>query len=521
VVIEDNGPLDVNPQVGVVRYDGPIGNWSMSISSGQSDPFIGTPSAPDMDLHSVNFSSQPATLIVQYSETNLTTFPNETYINVVGYNTTGTVSQNSYRDSGNVLFGSTATYPSDAAGISPSPTALLLSSVGPVTGFATVSNGVIVSAIGNAPNSLTIETIVNHPGAGSTSVDAHLYTVPQPPCNCTLTFSGPSSVTNCPDDAFPDITAQQDCGAGAVNVPVTLASSTTNGSCPAIVTRNFTATDSCGTVHPFTQTITVNCKPNCTITTSVTSAIVGSTNSASVANAGPGATYSWTILNGTPISGQNSTTFKWQAGTDTNNPVSVFVTVTAATGCQSSCSASVALTPQPPKQSLGGGDAATIGFWHNKNGQGLINGAPSGPPTLANWLATTLPCLYGATAPAADNLTGKNNATVAALFMTKFGATGQAKQESQIMAVALATYFTSTSLGGGAGPVKFGFNQSPDGTGAKTINVGTYGTALGLTNNTSYTIMQILQAANDVRCGNPTAPIPYDLFNSINTKGDI
>src|SRR3569833_4054579 len=108
VVIEDNGPLDVNPQVGVVRYDGPIGNWSKSISSGQSDPFIGTPSAPDMDLHSVNFSSQPATLIVQYSETNLTTFANETYINVDGYNTTGTVSQNSYRDSGNLLFGNTA-----------------------------------------------------------------------------------------------------------------------------------------------------------------------------------------------------------------------------------------------------------------------------------------------------------------------------------------------------------------------------------------------------------------------------
>ena len=62
--------------------------------------------------------------------------------------------------------------------------------------------------------------------------------------------------------------------------------------------------------------------------------------------------------------------------------------------------------------------------------------------------------------------------------MTKFGATGQAKRESQ-------------NHGDCSGPVKFGFNQSPGGTSDKTINVGTCGAALGLSNNTSYTILQI------------------------------
>ena len=346
VVIDDNGPLDMNPQVGVVRYDGPIGNWSLSISSGQTDPLIGTPAAPDMDLHTINFSSQPATLIVQYSETNLTTFPSETYINVVGYNTTGTVIQNSYRDSGNVLFGSTATYLSDPVGMSPSQTALLLSAVGPVSGANTISNGVVVLANGNSPNSLTIETIINHPGAGSTTVDTHLYTVPQPPCNCTLTYNSPSSITNCEGDAIPDVTASEDCGNGPVSVPVALVSATTNGACPFIITRNFTATNSCGTEYPFAQTVTVNCRPNCTITPSVTTVMAGTANlTAFVADAGAGATYTWTAANATITGGQGSRTITWTAGPDATKVATLCVTVTNATGCSSYCCTDVPLTP--------------------------------------------------------------------------------------------------------------------------------------------------------------------------------
>src|SRR5207302_1589971 len=42
------------------------------------------------------------------------------------------------------------------------------------------------------------------------------------------------------------------------------------------------------------------------------------------------------------------------------------------------------------------GLTATIGFWHNKNGQLLINsfGTTSGGQTLANWLATSMPNLF-------------------------------------------------------------------------------------------------------------------------------
>ena len=518
-VIEDNGPLDIDPGVGAVEFDGPIGDWRISVSSGQSDPVIGDPSTPDMDLSTINSSTNASSLIVQYCDTDLTTFASETYINTISYNTAGTIIGSAYRDSGNVEFGTTQTYAGGAVGTSPSLTALLLSSVGPVSGMNVYSNGAVVSASGNFPNSLTIETIISHAGTGRTITDSRLHALPQPPCNCTLTFSGSPTATICAGDAIPAITANQDCGFGLVSVPVTLVSAWTNGVCPQIATLNYTATNGCGIGFPFTQTVTINCKPICAITPSVTTTQVGATNTASVADAGAGASYNWNILNGTIIAGQNTPTITWKAGTDTSIPISIMITITNQSGCFSYCSASVRLTTPPPPP-FGSGDAATMGFWQNKNGQGLINGA-SNSPALGNWLGTTFPCLYGASAPAGNNMTGQANSVVAAFFITKFSKTGQVKQEAQILSVAFACYFTSTSLGGGTGPKGQGFNQTPGGTGAKLFNVGPYGTALGLTNNTSYTILQIMQAANAVRCGNPNAALPYDLFNSINQGGDI
>jgi len=166
-------------------------------------------------------------------------------------------------------------------------------------------------------------------------------------CNCSLTFNAPN-LTNCAGDPIPAVTASQDCGSGPVNVPVTLIRVTTNGTCPMIVTRSYTATTDCGTVKTATQTITINCKPDCTITPSVTTAAVGGSNyTAQVANAGVGATYVWTVLNGSITAGQGTPMITWSAGTDTNSPISIIVMVTAATGCQSACSASVKLPPQP------------------------------------------------------------------------------------------------------------------------------------------------------------------------------
>jgi hypothetical protein len=167
---------------------------------------------------------------------------------------------------------------------------------------------------------------------------------------------------------------------------------------------------------------------------------------------------------------------------------------------------------------IGRGDTATIGFWHNKNGQALIlsfNGGGSSTK-LGDWLAATFPCLYG-------NLAGKNNSVVASQFLTYFNVKGQ-KTYAQILAGALASYATSSTLAGGNMAAAYGFNVSSTGTGAKTYNVGSNGTAIGLANNTSYTVLQLLKAANQ-KCPFGTSGTVFGalntIFDGINQSGDI
>jgi len=347
VVVVDNGPFDANPNVGSIKFSGPIGNWFVSTEAGFG---YGGPTVPTMDVTSQNSSFQPTSLIVQLSDTNFVAFPNETFVAQFGLITDGTVIYNSYRDGGNVLFGTTSTYTGGTAGTSPSPTAALLMTQGPFTGTtATASNAVVVPVGGASPYSLTLETIIVQNSSGNTDTDALLFALPPPPCNCLVTFNSPANITNCAGDTIPDITASENCNGISNSIPVTITGLVTNGVCPQIITRTAAATDDCGTTNTFVQTITVNCLPDCTITTSVTNTVVGTTNlHAWVADAGPGATYVWNILNGTITDGQGTTNITFTAGPDSSNPISLTVKIVNGTGCQNNCTASVLNGPNPP-----------------------------------------------------------------------------------------------------------------------------------------------------------------------------
>ncbi|MCX5676950.1 MAG: SpaA isopeptide-forming pilin-related protein [Planctomycetota bacterium] len=177
---------------------------------------------------------------------------------------------------------------------------------------------------------------------------------------------------------------------------------------------------------------------------------------------------------------------------------------------------------------VGEGQTATIGFWHNKNGQALIKSLNGGKTAtnLANWLASNFPNLYGSSAGSKNNLTGKTNADVADVFLKLFSVKGQ-KLDAQVMAVALATYVTNSSLAGTAA-VRYGFSVTAGGTAASTFNVGTSGLAFGVANNTTLTVLQILQAANTqavngVLYNGNTAlrNAANTVFDGINTAGDI
>jgi len=172
--------------------------------------------------------------------------------------------------------------------------------------------------------------------------------------------------------------------------------------------------------------------------------------------------------------------------------------------------------PPPP-----GLSTATIGFWANKNGQAVIDCVNGGPTAknLATWLSTNFPYLYGS--KSSHNLTGKTNADVASLFVVLFNA-GSPKTDAQVMAAALSTYVTSSTLAGGLNcGSAFGFHITTAGIGGIGFNVGSNGTLIGLLNNTSYTVMQLLQQANLKAKSGPLGVGFNDVFSAINQLGDI
>jgi hypothetical protein len=173
--------------------------------------------------------------------------------------------------------------------------------------------------------------------------------------------------------------------------------------------------------------------------------------------------------------------------------------------------------------SLTSGDAATIGFWANKNGQALLTSLNGGPTAtnLATWLSTNFPNLFP------TSLIGTTNQSVANYFEVVKGQTGN-KVEAQVMAAAFAVYVTDGALAGNTA-ASYGFNVTPSGgTGDKAVNVGAAGSLLGLTNNGTYAIFQVLQAANAIAvngvidAGNTNARGTIEgIFDYINSTADI
>lgn len=204
------------------------------------------------------------------------------------------------------------------------------------------------------------------------------------------------------------------------------------------------------------------------------------------------------------------------------------------------------------------GLTATIGFWHNKNGQqtlkmlGAASAAQAGTSTaLGNWLATNFPNLYGA--KAAVNFSGKNTAWIAARFTTLFNVQGQ-KLDAQTLAVAFAIYTTTTELNSTAAgqttAAKFGFKltsqASPLNLRNRLWNVGNNGEAFGTkvgssyvsADNQSLSTWTLLQRANFFAVKGVLWPSALkfgattfsssalrtqgnDVFSNINEKGDI
>src|SRR5262249_476482 len=139
---------------------------------------------------------------------------------------------------------------------------------------------------------------------------------------------------------------------------------------------------------------------------------------------------------------------------------------------------------------------AGSGFCTTKNGQALILSLNGGATStqLGDWLAATLPNLFGANA-GANNLAGKSNASVAAFFQAEFLLQGP-KLDAQVLATALSVYVTNATLDSTGAGTTYGFTVSGDGVGTATWNVGANGDAFGVANNTTMTVMDLLLATD-------------------------
>ncbi|MCH5373098.1 MAG: hypothetical protein JJ992_03915, partial [Planctomycetes bacterium] len=144
-------------------------------------------------------------------------------------------------------------------------------------------------------------------------------------------------------------------------------------------------------------------------------------------------------------------------------------------------------------QQITSGDAAGIGFWQNKHGQELIK---LGGSALADWLTGNFGNIFG------SSLVGASGDDVAHFYrdqlFKKAGkkVAGPPKMDAQFMAVALATFFTSSELAGNAA-APFGFNVTDTGIGTHLVNVGSNGVAFGVANDRDVAVLQLLLAAND------------------------
>jgi len=225
-----------------------------------------------------------------------------------------------------------------------------------------------------ASGSYTVKVTVT--GCTSAASNAIVVTVNPTPATPTITPGGPT--TFCAGGSVTLTSSSASGNQWSVNGnPIGGATSNTYVASTAGDYTVVVTTGSCSSAPSAVTTVTVNPNPNASI--SVAGSVVsGSTgNPASVANAGVGATYNWTIGNGTITGGTGTPSITFTAGAP--GLLTLNVTVTTGAGCSANGSANVTVTAAPPPVTVTSVVPANGPFFGGQpvtvNGTGFLAGA--------------------------------------------------------------------------------------------------------------------------------------------------
>jgi hypothetical protein len=174
ILINDNGPGDLNPAIGELELSTNVGVWSLSISTGATKPNLGNSTNPVMDLVVQASSTGAGSLTYTFSDIGFSHGP-------------GTLNS---AVSGQVISGAPTTIDYNVYG---NPSNL----VGTLTTLLTTTGIISLPVTNNNPGPLTFASTfslsqvvqLTASGASAVSVDASLNVIPEP-SSAALTFLG-------------------------------------------------------------------------------------------------------------------------------------------------------------------------------------------------------------------------------------------------------------------------------------------------------------------------------------------
>jgi hypothetical protein len=174
VIVEDGTAADINSVDGAVTYSGAIGDWIINVTTGTTQPAIGTLTDPEMSFTDVSvLSAGSSTLTLMYSALGFTTTGGLLEVNFGG-TTSGDVTYKVFQG-GASLFDTTS---------QPVP----LTSLAGTTGSFAGSQSVFLPAAG--PYSLTQQVTIGHSKPGVTSYSATVSYSAVPDGGATLSLLG-------------------------------------------------------------------------------------------------------------------------------------------------------------------------------------------------------------------------------------------------------------------------------------------------------------------------------------------